>query len=220
MIEDSQGVENAISSRKTVKLLSDTPGDSNLGSAVIDSLLSTASWAPFHRPAAKVHQENSKLTSKVPWRFYVLDGPTCRALREQLIQAGDKTKIPKMLATAATLVQVTWLPNPKTNNEAIHYDPTLENMEHIAAASAAVQNLLIAATARGIETYWSSGGGLRRPENLTRLGIPNTEILLGSIFLFTEAPEGSTATPGKLRDERGDVSSWARWVELATENQD
>lgn len=214
MSQDPGIVDRAIQNRKTVKLLSDTPGDSNLEAEVIDSLLSTAGWAPFHRPASKVHQENSALNSKVPWRFYLLDGPTCRTLRERLIQEGDETKIPKMLATAATLVQVTWLPNPKTSSEAKHYDPTLENMEHIAAASAAVQNLLVAATARDIQTYWSSGGGLRIPENMKRLGIPDTEILLGSIFLFTQVPEGSIANSGKLRDQRGEVTSWAKRVAL------
>ena len=117
-----------------------------------------------------------------------------------------------MLAAAEALIQATWLPNPGPLPEGASYAPTLENMEHIAAASAAVQSLLVAATARGFTTYWSSGGILRGAEVFRWLGIPSEEILLGAVFLFPADPEGATVNPGKLRDKRGRLRDWRRWV--------
>jgi nitroreductase len=207
-------VDQAIQERKTLKVLANEPIESSLDSEVVEALLESAAWAPFHRPADKTHCASDDLNSKLPWRSYVLDASTCRTLRNSLLEEGDITKVPAMLATASNLIQVTWLPNPKSNDSPALYDPSLENMEHIAAASAAIQNLLIAATARNIQTYWSSGGCLRKPKNLERLGIPIREILLGSIFLFPVVNDSCTANPGKLRDLRGEVRSWSKWVEL------
>jgi nitroreductase len=208
-------VDRVIRSRKTLKVLADGPKRFFLDQAVVESLLEAAGWAPFHRPAAKQHCESGDLTSKVPWRFYVLDGTNCKSLRDILLTSGDTTKIPALLATATNLIQVTWLPNKKQDDEDRLFDPSLENMEHIAAASAAIQNLLIAATAREIQTYWSSGGGLRKPETMARLGVPEGEILLGSIFLFGPLLPDCETAPGKLREQRGKVDTWAKWVEVS-----
>ncbi len=199
-------VEQAIRNRKTLKVLSEKQYPFSLAEEVVEALLESASWAPFHRPAAKQHCD-SDLCSKVPWRF-------CRKLRQQLLDLGDTTKIPAMLLSATNLIQVTWLPNPSKVESDQLYEPTLENMEHIAAASSAIQNLLVAATAREIQTYWSSGGGLRKPATMELLGIPEREILLGSIFLFGPITKFSKSAPGKLRDQRGDLRSWSKWVEL------
>ena len=62
----------------------------------------------------------------------------------------------------------------------------LRNMEHIAAASTAIQNILLGATAAGHPSYWSSGGTLRQREARTLLGIPMDEIFLGCLFVFPE----------------------------------
>lgn len=207
-------VDQVIRDRKTLKVLSEKQYPFILAKVVIEELLEAASWAPFHRPAAKTHCQSSELTSKVPWRAYVLDNKNCRSLRQTLLDASDTTKIPAMLMSATNLIQFTWLPNPKTSDNDNLYDPTLENMEHIAAASSAIQNLLVAASAREIQTYWSSGGSLRKPETMKRLGIPEGEILLGSIFLFGPITKSCKTAPGKLRDLRGPQDTWSRWVEL------
>lgn len=207
-------VDGAIRGRQTVKILSDTPVESDLARRVVEALIESAAWAPFHRPASKHHVTNTELSSKVPWRFYILNGANCRRLREILINRGDKTKVPAMLAAASTLIQATWLPDPSSQECDALFDATLENMEHIAAASAAVQNLLVSAAARGIPSYWSSGGCLRKQEQLDLLGIPLSEILLGSIFLFPEPTEDFKVSKGKLRDKRGSKETWSRWVDL------
>jgi len=60
-------------------------------------------------------------------------------------------------------------------------------MEHIAAGSAAIQNVLLGATSRGKRNYWSTGGALLRSSGLRKkLNIPMDEILLGAIFIYPQ----------------------------------
>lgn len=207
-------VNEVIRARRTVKVLADEPMPAEGMRAVVEELAAVASWAPFHRVAAREHTADG-LTSIVPWRFYLVDAAGCRALRDALLARGDKSKIPRMLATATALIQATWLPNPPKGELAGGlFEATEENMEHVAAAGAAVQNLLLAATARGIPNYWASGGALRGPEAFRWMGIPANEILLGSIFLFPTETDGAEINPGSHRNNRGAPADWSRWVEL------
>ena len=218
----ADAVDQTIRARHTVKVLADGPAPARDRRALVEALVETAGWAPFHRPAAAGHR--GVLPSPVPWRFYVLDAAACRALREALGEAGSK--VAGLLAAADALVQVTWLPDPPGADPAAGatadpaagattglFEPTLANMEHVAAAGAAVQNLLLAATAHGLPTFWSSGGGvLRSPDVFARLGIPAGETLLGSVFLFPEDTPVEARGLSKLRQTRGPASDWSRWV--------
>lgn len=183
------------------------------GGEVVESLLEAAKWAPFHKPAPREFRRG-QLDGGVPWRCYTLGAQQCRDLRAHLLQAGDSTKIPKMLAVADYLFQVTWLPEPQSEEQDGLFDPSIQNMEHIAAASAAIQNMLLAATERGIPNYWSSGGGLRSSELFELMGIDRREILLGSVFLFPKQLDPGWVRPGALREARGEVGRWSRSVEF------
>jgi nitroreductase len=208
-------VDEVIRARRTSKVLAaeplPLPADGARG--MVEELVAAAGWAPFHKPAARGHTEGA-MASIVPWRFHLLDASGCRAPRQELLRRGDKTKVPPMLGAATALVQATWLPNPPKGAPAGLFEATVENMEHIAAAGAAVQNLLLAATARGIPTYWSSGGVLRGPEAFGWMGIPADQVLLGSLFLFPPDAHGAEVLPGSHRDRRGRPGDWSRWVTL------
>jgi nitroreductase len=206
-------VDGVIRERRTVKVLADAPFPAQDARQTVEELVAAAGWAPFHRVAARVHTEGA-LTSIVPWRFHLVDADGCRALREALLARGDKSKIPRMLASATALIQATWLPNPAKGEHTGLFEATEENMEHVAAAGAAVQNLLLAATARGIPNYWASGGALRGAEAFGWMGIPAREILLGAIFLFPVETDGAEVSPGSHRHNRGAPADWSRWVEL------
>ncbi|MEM7736601.1 MAG: nitroreductase family protein [Deinococcota bacterium] len=227
----SQVVDHVIRQRKTLKCLRDPAARysqpislSEAQQQALQTMVEVAGWAPFHKLADEATHRESELTSVVPWRFYVLEPTSCNRLLDFLeVQAETypespwtrawNSKIPKLIAGAGALVQVTWLPDP-TDDADLKPQLTINNMEHIAAASAAVQNLLLAAEARGWHTYWSSGGILKTPEVLDYLGIARTQMLLGSIFLTpADAPIGNQQ-PGGLRDKRGEVTDWARWVTL------
>ena len=205
-------VDQTIRSRATAKVSSAEPAPARDCRAAVDALIEAAHWAPFHRPSGQAHR--AVLASPVPWRVYALDAAGCRALREALGEAG--AKVAGLLAAADALLQVTWLPDAPAGDASAApglFEPTLANMEHVAAAGAAVQNLLLAATARGLPTFWSSGGGvLRAPATFARLGIPAGEILLASVFVFPADTPAEAVAGTKLRATRGAPSDAARWV--------
>ena len=210
-------IDAIIRARKTSKVLGDPNHsfESDLTKNDLEQLISTAGYAPFHYPCHKTHRENRLCDSLVPWRFYALDGKACRQLlnwlqKENLMEG----KIPQLLAAADALIQVTWLPDPSDDPLSQLFVPSIRNMEHIAGASAAIQNLLLASTAKNYATYWSSGGVLREKLVFEQLSMPSIEILLGSVFVFNSIHDTAEVKPGKLRSLRGEVETWLSWVTL------
>ena len=207
----------------------------------LERMIEGAAWAPFHRRANEAAHRGGDLDSPLPWRFHVLEGRACTALIDWLERQGARhpdskwsrarqSKIKDMLAACGALVQATWLPDPPAeapgtagsagSDDRARGDGPAEpilsvaNVEHVAAASAAVQNLLLAAEARGWRSYWSSGGILRDAEVFERLGIAREEALLGSVFLSPAVAEHAVERAGGLREERGEIGRWMRRVIL------
>ena len=204
--------------RATAKVLGDPdaplPPSRRRGS--VDRLLADAAWAPFHYP--RPEGERGALPSPVPWRAWALDAPECRALLDRIraeeLSAGI---VADMLAAADAAVLLTWRPaggRRAEDDPAGAFDGSLVNMEHVAAAGAMAQSLLLGATAMGWRSYWSSGGVLRGAPVTGWLGVPAQELSLGAVFLFP-AEGGREARSGKLRGLRGGVGDWARWCEVA-----
>ncbi len=207
--------DSAMRSRKTTKVLAEADLPVNDLGGLVEELLAAAAMAPFHRACDVAHRAGTDLAGIEPWRFYVVDAAGCRLLRQR-IPRENAGKIPAMLAAADALLLTTWLPNPPSERFQLapeaEFEPTLANMEHIAAASAAIQNLLLAATARGVASYWSSGGILRSSEVFNLTGIPANQILLGAVFLFPAEVGDSTVVGSKLRDKRCPARDWSRAV--------
>jgi nitroreductase len=213
--------KDAIQTRKTLKVRVDPENPlpitkSEQFRAEIEELISLAGKAPFHYESPE-KQRSEKLIGAEPWRFHTLDSKSCRNLLQSLksekpVKASDGIK--QMLAAADGLIMATWLPE-RTRKLSRKFHPNLKNMEHIAATGAAIQNLLLAATEKGINAYWSSGGILRKPKMLEFLSIPDHEILLGAIFLFPdEIPAYAETKHGKNIDKRGKMSDYMEWVEV------
>ncbi|MFT6876713.1 MAG: nitroreductase [Granulosicoccus sp.] len=188
------------------------------------TVIEGAAWAPFHRRAQQNIHANGDLQSALPWRFYVLEGKSCTALLSLIEQQAKlnpdskwsrawQSRIRDMVSGCGALIQATWLPDLEEGS--IEPELTIGNMEHIAAASAAIQNVLLAAEARDWLSYWSSGGILRDPDLFEMMGIPHTEVLLGSLFLTPTAVAETRQISGGLRDERGEVREWVRWIDFS-----
>ena len=166
------------------------------------------------------HRAASKKVPAVPWRFYALDQTNCLRLIDALIAHPElgltkSAAILRMIAAYGALVLVTWLPDPESNGNVEEMARREhKNEEHLAAAAAATQNLLLAATARNMDSYWSSGGVLREPEAFELCQIPQQERLLGAIFLAPEMPGREGVRPGKLRELRGNPGQWISQVEI------
>lgn len=213
--------DDTIRARKTLKVRVDpkkplpvTKGEDF--KKTMEELMALAGQAPFHYESAK-EQRSGNLQGTEPWRFHAFDGVNCRNLLKAF-NADKPQKAPEgikqMLAAADGLIITTWLPE-RTRKLSRKFHPNLKNMEHIAATSAAIQNLLLAATSRGINAYWSSGGIMRKTKVLEFMGIPKHEILLGAIFLFPdEIPESAQTKTGKNADKRGEIGDYMDWVEM------
>ncbi len=208
-------VAEILTARKTTKVMfdPDSPAAPETDRDTIESLIALAGWAPFHKPAHRQHWRGTRTIE--PWRFYLADARTCRRLIGFVQANAEKVgRVPQMLAAAEALILATWLPNPRENGDEGGddglFEPTMANMEHIAAASAAVQSFLLAATERGLTTYWSSGGYLRDAATFDYLGIPTEHILLGAVFVFPN--DGGERIPGGMRDKRSSHAGWSRWV--------
>lgn len=185
----------------------------------VEEMLQCAAMAPFHKRADERHCQDS-LNAPMPWRFHVLDPDACNNLLDYLESRaqsesetqdeskwsrGWQSKIKNMIAASGVVIQVTWLPDTP-------HDFNLKNIEHVAAAGAAVQNLLLAAQSHDWLSYWSSGGILRDEEVFDYLGVSRQEQLLGSVFLSPQAHPSARVIDGGLRDERGELDGWVRWV--------
>ena len=214
----AEAVSAALRDRATAKVLGDPDAPApaqGATRAAVERLLADAGTAPFHY--ARSEAERGPLPSPVPWRAWALDAPACRALLARIRAAGLGAGIvADMLAMADALVLVTWRPAGARRAESDPsgpFDGTLVAMEHVAAGGAMIQSLLLAATAAGHRTYWSSGGVLRGAPVWDWLGVPHEELLLGAVFLFpTEG--GRETRPGKWRDVRGTVEDWSAWCEV------
>ena len=182
----------AIRSRRTVKSFTGAAVDR----ATLAHLLELVRWAPTHR-----------LTQ--PWRCTVLDQAAIRRLG-QFLQgepqiaavpnpekgAAKLAKLLDRLPTLGAMVQVTWMRDA---------NPGIDLEEH-AAASAAVQNLLLGAEATGLGSFWSTNQALSHPRTLAWCGAdPATEGFLGSIWLGVPADQ-PTAPP------RTAVTAYTRWM--------
>ena len=125
-----------------------------------------------------------------------------------------------MLSACGSLVLVSWLPQfasaaPGESAAALAPEKRAQvDREHLAAAAAYVQNLLLLLTAAGLGTYWSSGGQLADHSVFEHMGIPHRGQLIAAVFvdyLNEQAPE-LERLPGKQRDRRDPQCRWIHEV--------
>jgi nitroreductase len=217
---------DAIRTRKTTKVLAGDAWEPSLTEheqkELCDHLLTLAAEAPYHYKSAERYKIGEQ-TSSLPFRCYTLDGATCNALATKL-EALDPPpgKILNMLWAAELLVLTTWLPDvfgaqPEERiMEPLPFVGNLRNMEHIAATSAAIQNMLLGATSEGYPNYWSSGGVLRQETARNMLHISMEEVMLGAVFIFPKdaVERAEEIKPGKLRKEGKVLGAFSKKVRL------
>jgi nitroreductase len=126
-------------------------------------LLDVARFAPNHH-----------LTQ--PWRFRVL-GPETLARVKECAGPGEAVKLER----APTLVLAT---------AALSGD-LVQDEEDVCATAAAIMLVLLAATERGLASYWRTPGVLRTARGRETVGVPDGERVLG--LLHFGAPEREPA---------------------------
>ena len=155
-----------IASRRTSMFVD---ADREVPVELVEELCELASWAPNHKRTW-------------PWRFALFAGDGRATLGETMVadmvdaDVGDEGKrektAAKYLRTPATLV-VGCRPHP---NEMLD----LENRDAVAAA---IQNLLLGATALGLATFWSTPALTRPPRVLDLCGFDHGDRLVGILYL-------------------------------------
>ena len=142
-------------------------GSEPVSEEVVRELVDLARLAPNH-----------KLTN--PWRFRLL-GPQSRARIDELVPEAEVLKLHR----APTLVLVT----------AIRSEDDLLAEEDVQATAAAVQTMLLAATARGLASYWRTPGCFREQPVREAVGLAENEVVVALVHLGPPASD----PPGKER---------------------
>lgn len=229
-----ENVSEVIRKRKTVKVLADPKRpvlaaegcgqqlqESDLANdGLVRQAIELAGWAPFHYA-----RDVDNLAE--PWRFHVLWRAQCQEIASLMPEWFDdmkpNNKLPAMLSACGALVIVNWLPQFDGAKASVDEPVSKEKQqqvdeEHLAATAVAVQNTMLALTAGGLGTYWSSGGMFRKSTMFEKLGISSNERLLAAIFVdygqqFTNSAVTERIT-GKHRSSRSHFSEWTREIEL------
>lgn len=139
----------------------------------VDKMLQNALWAPTHGMTQ-------------PWRFKVYLGDSVNdygkvqaEIYRKITPEGsfnqrkhDKLISRTSLTTALIVVCMQREPNTK-----------IPVQEDLAAVSAAVQNILLTATAYGIGSYWNTGGVTYTDELKAHFGLGEEDQVVGQIYL-------------------------------------
>jgi nitroreductase len=155
---------------------------------IINNLLELADWAPTH-----AHTE--------PWRFVVFSRDAvskfCKGHAE-LYKANtpaekfETAKYEKLMHNTEKASHIIAVYMKRGTN------PKITVMEEICAAAAAIQNILLGASALDIAALWGSGGLTFHPAMKTYFGLKEDDHMLGFLYLgcTDEMPkEGKRITP-------------------------
>lgn len=163
-------IEEIIRERRTVK--PDKMNGRTITDEDFQQLLEAADWAPTH-----AYTE--------PWLFLIHAGESAKSVCQMHADLYKETTDPEKFNPAsydkfqhmgdnASHVVIACM--KRGNN------PNIPAVEELAAASAAIQNMLLAATARGIASFWSTGGMTLRPALRDKLGLSEQDAVLGFLY--------------------------------------
>lgn|SRR5690554_4652948 len=146
---------------------------------LIEKLLAAAAQAPNHY---KVR----------PWRFFVLTGAARNRLGDVLAESLAR-RIPESTPAALEKERGRPLRAPVVIAVAVDLpaDSRVIETENISAASAAVQNMLLAATALGLGAMWRTGQPAYNPDVKAFFGLAPEQHLIGFVYVGypAEPPE-------------------------------
>lgn len=181
----------AIHTRVSVPIMKPDP----IPRRMIQKLLDAGNQAPNHHRVR-------------PWRFFVLTGAARERLGDVMVasqrerqpdlpsEAYEKTRASPMRAPVVIAVGVDQ-PAP---------DSRIIEIENVAAASAACQNILLAAHELGLGAMWRTGASARDPQVKAFLGLSPEQHLIA--FIYVGFPKGEVK-----QTERPAVDDRVVWME-------
>lgn len=178
----------AIHTRQSVSKVKPDPVPREL----IEKLLAAAAQAPNHH---KVR----------PWRFMVLTGQARERLGEAMGRA-LRRRNPAALDEAVAVERAKPLRAPVLIAVGVDRpsQPKVAEIENVSAASAAAQNLLLAAHALGLGAMWRTGDAAFDSEVKAALGLAPDQHLVG--FIYVGYPLAGMPPPSRPGAE--DRTTW------------
>jgi nitroreductase len=147
-------------------------GEKKIDDAIVKEILENATWAPNHG-----HTE--------PWKFVVFTGEGLQKLAS--FQAGLYKKEAGENFKEATYNTLSTNPMKASHVIALcmKRDPNKKfpEVEEIAAAACAVQNIYLSVTAYGLGGYWTTGGVTYKESAKEFFGLEADDKLLGFFYL-------------------------------------
>ncbi|MGI8755790.1 MAG: nitroreductase family protein [Acidimicrobiales bacterium] len=175
MTADPSAIDQVIAARRTSLLVD---ADRPVADHLIDEVIEAATWAPNHKRTW-------------PWRFTVISGDARSRFGETLAAAGGAlglkaAKVEKMRTKylRSPVLVVVWV--------AVDTDEVRAREDRDATA-AAVQNLLLAATARGLASYWGTLSDALFPGARAACVVGDDHNLVALVYLGW--PTGEVAVP-------------------------
>lgn len=199
-VEVSMDVLEAIRTRRSIGKV----GPECPPKEVIQQILDAATWAPTHHKTQ-------------PWRFYVLAGRAREALGEVMAEckaarvSGSKAeskveKARRKPLRAPVIIAVAVQPSR---------DEDVVEIEEIAATSAAVQNMLLAAHAMGLGAIWRTGDPCYDPKMQAFFGLREPARLLG--FVYLGYPAVSSLRGKRIPAE--ELTVWLGWEDALPDGE-
>ena len=182
----------AIRTRRAIKQYADEP----LPKEWIEELLDAAHWAPNHQ-----------LTH--PWRFNVFSGEGREKLveaRQNAVRMAAEKKGEQASEQDLDFARAKCFSAPVLIIVSqVQSDNPITAQEDYAACWTAIENLLVAATARGLASYPSTGAWVDQNTLGPVIGLPENEKPVACIFLgYSDAPTAAKRFP---------VARHTRWFE-------
>jgi nitroreductase len=148
---------------------------------VIERILEAGTWAPNH------HQTQ-------PWRFWVVTGDARTRFGEalaagDLARHADATPDKRETMRQSAITKAMRAPAIIVVAAAITENGRNPDQEEIAAASAAIQNMLLQAEAEGLASIWRTGRSAYEPEMAAFLGLGERDSILGFVYLGYPDPD-------------------------------
>jgi len=176
-------ISTIIKDRRSVKPLA--MNGNKIPNGQVAALLELADWAPTHG-----------LTE--PWRFIVYEKPQEFCLQHAELykqnsfgDSFDAANYNKLLHQGDKASHIIVAIMKRGNL------PKIPALEEIAAASCAIQNILLGATALNIASFWSTGGMALRPAFRSFFNYGEDDQVMGILYLgyADEYPAGKRSIP-------------------------
>jgi len=182
--------QQTIAQRRTID-----PDDFN-GNIINDNdfkdIMDAANWAPTHG-----------LTE--PWSFIIFKADDCKKfgqIHAELFKQNTnpehflQKKYDKILHRADKCSHVIICTNKRGTAK------NIPDIEEICATSAAIQNILLAATEKNIATFWSTGGMCHTNEFKHFFGYNDEDTVLGILYIgYTEKPLPAAKRNSAIEDK-------------------